>query len=137
MKMFKKLAGLCLALTLCVGLGAIASCGGSSKDDDKSTTSEAPAPATKYEVTVLNADGTSATDVKVQFCAMNADGTLGACYAPVAVDANGVCAYSPMGFPGVGIYEIHVLDSLSQPLELAEHVVTEATFGEYTVTLAE
>ena len=135
MKMFKKLAGLCLALTLCAGLGAIASCGGSSKDGDTST-SEAPAPATNYEVTVLNADGTSATDVKVQFCAVNADGSLGMCYMPVAVDANGVCSYIPMGFPGVGVYEIHVLDSANQQLSLTEHVVTEATFGAYTVTLA-
>lgn len=134
MKLFKKLAGLCLALTFCAGLCAVASCGGSKDkgDDSTPTTSEQPGVVTNYTVIVLNADGTPAADAKVQFCKVESDGTLGACYSPVSTDANGMCAYAPMGFPGEGLYEIHVIGA-----ELASVVRTEATFGVYTVTLAE
>lgn len=141
MKLFKKLAGLCLALTFCAGLCAVASCGGSKdKDTDNDSTpvtSEQPGEATCYTVIVLNADGTPATGVKVKFCAVNEDGSLGLCYNPVTVDENGVCEYNPMGFPGVGIYEIGVTNSSNQILNLVDHVITEAAFGAYTVTLAE
>ena len=134
MKLFKKLAGLCLALTFCAGLCAVASCGGSKDkgNDSTPTTSEQPGEATSYTVIVLNADGTPAADARVQFCKVESDGTLGACYSPVSTDANGMCAYAPMGFPGEGLYEIHVIGA-----ELASVVRTEATFGVYTVTLAE
>lgn len=150
MKLFKKLAGLCLALTFCAGLCAVASCGGSSKDDDSTPvtseevggsengTSEAPGVYSNYTVIVLNADGTPATDVRVQFCYVQEDGTLGGCLSPVAVDSNGICEYNPMGFPGVGVYEIHVLPvGSSTPLAVQADVRTEAAFGTYTVTLAE
>ena len=134
MKLFKKLAGLCLALTFCAGLCAVASCGGSKDkgNDSTPTTSEQPGEATSYTVIVLNADGTPAADARVQFCKVESNGTLGACYSPVSTDANGMCAYAPMGFPGEGLYEIHVIGA-----ELASVVRTEATFGVYTVTLAE
>lgn len=134
MKLFKKLAGLCLALTFCAGLCAVASCGGSKDkgNDSTPTTSEQPGEATSYTVIVLNADGTPAADARVQFCKVESDGTLGACYSPVSTDANGMCAYAPMGFPGEGLYEIHVIGA-----ELASVVRTEAAFGVYTVTLAE
>ncbi|MBE7101084.1 MAG: hypothetical protein E7364_05680 [Clostridiales bacterium] len=137
MKLFKKLAGLCLALTFCAGLCAVASCGGSKdKDTDKDSTpvtSEQPGEATCYTVTVLNADGTPAADARVQFCKVESDGTLGACYSPVTTDANGMCEYKDvMGFPGEGVYEIHVIGKT-----LKDVVRTEAAFGEYTVTLAE
>lgn len=134
MKLFKKLAGLCLALTFCAGLCAVASCGGSKDkgDDSAPVTSEQPGEATSYTVTVLNADGTPATGVKVQFCVVKDDGTLDGCYGAVSVDENGVCEYNPMGFPGEGVYEIHVINK-----ELKDVVRTEAAFGAYTVTLAE
>lgn len=134
MKLFKKLAGLCLALTFCAGLCAVASCGGSKDkgNDSTPTTSEQPGVVTNYTVIVLNADGTPAADARVQFCKVESDGTLGACYSPVSTDANGMCAYAPMGFPGEGLYEIHVIGA-----ELASVVRTEAAFGVYTVTLAE
>ncbi|MBQ3020435.1 MAG: hypothetical protein IJD77_07625 [Clostridia bacterium] len=136
MKLFKKLAGLCLALTFCAGLCAVASCGGKDKDTDKDSTpvtSEQPGEATCYTVTVLNVDGTPAADARVQFCKVESDGTLGACYSPVTTDANGMCEYKDvMGFPGEGVYEIHVIGKT-----LKDVVRTEAAFGEYTVTLAE
>ncbi len=134
MKLFKKLAGLCLALTFCAGLCAVASCGGSKDkgNDSTPTTSEQPGVVSNYTVIVLNADGTPAADARVQFCKVESDGTLGACYSPVSTDANGMCAYAPMGFPGEGLYEIHVIGA-----ELASVVRTEAAFGVYTVTLAE
>ena len=73
MKLFKKLAGLCLALTFCAGLCAVASCGGSKDkgNDSTPTTSEQPGEATSYTVIVLNADGTPAADARVQFCKDN------------------------------------------------------------------
>lgn len=135
MKLFKKLAGLCLALTFCAGLCAVASCGGSKDkgDDSTPTTSEQPGEATSYTVIVLNADGTPAADARVQFCKVELDGTLGACYSPVTTDANGMCEYKDvMGFPGEGVYEIHVIGKT-----LKDVVRTEAAFGAYTVTLAE
>ena len=135
MKLFKKLAGLCLALTFCAGLCAVASCGGSKdKDTDNDSTpvtSEQPGVVSNYTVIVLNADGTPATDVKVQFCIIE-NGETQACYGAVSTDANGMCAYAPMGFPGEGVYEIHVIGKT-----LKDVVKTEATFGSYTVTLAE
>ena len=136
MKLFKKLAGLCLALTFCAGLCAVASCGGSKdKDTDKDSTpvtSEQPGEATCYTVTVLNADGTPATGVNVQFCIVE-NGKIQACYGAVETDANGMCEYKDvMGFPGEGVYEIHVINK-----ELKDVVRTEAAFGAYTVTLAE
>ena len=144
MKLFKKLAGLCLALTFCAGLCAVASCGGSKdKDTDKDSTPVTSengetsedvggSEATCYTVTVLNADGTPATDVKVQFCIIENDETQ-ACYGAVSTDENGICEYKDvMGFPGEGVYEIHVIGKT-----LKDVVKTEATFGAYTVTLAE
>lgn len=136
MKLFKKLAGLCLALTFCASLCAVASCGGSKdKDTDKDSTpvtSEQPGETTCYTVTVLNADGTPATGVKVQFCIIE-NGETQACYGAVSTDENGICEYKDvMGFPGEGVYEIHVIGKT-----LKDVVKTEATFGSYTVTLAE
>lgn len=134
MKLFKKLAGLCLALTFCAGLCAVASCGGSKdkNNDSAPVTSEQPGVVSNYTVIVLNADGTPATGVKVQFCIIE-NGETQACYGAVSTDENGICEYKDvMGFPGEGVYEIHVIGKT-----LKDVVKTEATFGAYTVTLAE
>ena len=162
MKLFKKFASLCLALTFCVSLGAIASCGKTSAPDDNSapTTSDSivnsetsvvpevsedaetsvapetseedePAIPTVYTVIVLDASGAPVSGANVQFCSVDASGNLGVCYMPVATDANGICVYNPINFPGEGIYEIHVLNGTVNGA-----VRTEATFGTYTITLS-
>ena len=139
MKKFAKLASIILAAFLSFGVLALTACGG--KDDSESSTpAESSAPAESsdvvelgaYEITVLNADGSTASGVSVQLCIYE-NGKLGACLMPVAVGADGTVAYTAEK----NTYEIHVLDATYQPLELEEHVVTEAEYGSYTVTLAE
>ena len=85
-----------------------------------------------YEITVLNADGSAAKGVSVQLCIYE-NGKLGACLMPLAVGINGKVLYTAEK----NTYEIHVLDASYKPLELKDHVITEAEYGEYTVTLAE
>ncbi len=133
MKKFAKLASIILAAFLSFGILALTACGG--KDNSESSApaeSSATTEASAYEITVLNADGTAASGVSVQLCIYE-DGKLGACLMPQAVGANGKASYTAEK----NTYEIHVLDASYQPLELKEHVVTEAEYGEYTVTLAE
>lgn len=122
MKLFKKLAILCATLSLCVGFAAFASCG-SNADSSSDNPTESSTPSTDettkvnpddvipvpdgaagYYFKVINADGTPAKDVKVQLCV-----GLDLCYTPVAVDANGDVYYAPNGFPGAGVYDVHVL----------------------------
>ena len=99
---------------------------------ESATESSASIELSAYKITVLNADGTPAKDVKVQLCVVDESGKLGACLMPVAVNADSKVDYTA----DKNTYEIHVLDASMKPLELKEHVVTEAAYGEYTVTLA-
>jgi len=128
MKLFKKIAVLCMALTLCFGAGAaLTACGG----NDETSSSEQT--VTAYTFTVLNADGTAAKDINVQLCVL---GNAAACYMPMATDANGKVTYNPPGFPGEGEYEIHLLSKdLSTSLEFNGPVSTPTVYGEITLTL--
>ena len=133
MKKFAKLASIILAAFLSFGILALTACDG--KDNSESSApaeSSATTEASAYEITVLNADGTAASGVSVQLCIYE-DGKLGACLMPQAVGANGKVSYTAEK----NTYEIHVLDASYKPLELKDHVVTDAEYGEYTVTLAE
>ena len=128
----KKFASILLAAFLSFGALALTACGGKDESSSPATESSATTEASVYKITVLNADGTPATNVKVQLCIVDESGKLGACLMPVAVNADGKVDYTA----DKNTYEIHVLDSANTPLELKEHVVTEAEYGEYTVTLA-
>ncbi len=152
MKKIAKLASIILAAFLSFGVLAFTACGG--KDNSESNTptessvstgtnSSTPSNSSEessggvvelgsYEITVLNADGSAAKDVFVQLCIYE-NGSLGACLMPVAVGVNGKVSYTAEE----KTYEIHVLNASYQPLELEEHVITEAAYGSYTVTLAE
>lgn len=130
----KKFASILLAAFLSFGALALTACGGKDESSSPATESSATTEASVYKITVLNADGTPATNVKAQLCVVNADGSLGACLMPMPVDENGKVDYTLITTPG--IYEIHVVDEKNAQLELKEHVVTEAEYGEYTVTLA-
>ena len=127
----KKIVSIFLAVFLSFGSLALTACGGK-EESSSATESSASIELSAYKITVLNADGTPAKDVKVQLCVVDESGKLGACLMPVAVNADGKVDYTA----DKNTYEIHVLDASMKPLELKEHVVTEATYGEYTVTLA-
>jgi len=141
MKKFAKLASIVLAAFLSFGVLALTACGGGEDSPESSAPvtessvaieSSETAEANAYEITVLNADGSAASGVSVQLCIYE-DGKLGACLMPQAVGANGKVSYTAEK----NTYEIHVLDASYKPLELKDHVVTDAEYGEYTVTLAE
>lgn len=140
MKTFKKLAIFATALTLAFSFGAFAACGGGDKDNSSnSSPTESSTPTENvnenaYTFIVKNADGSAAQNVSVQLCTYNA--TYNACYAPVAVDANGISVYEPQsGFPGAGIYEIHLLDDMNNQVEFDGPTQTTAEYGEITLTL--
>ncbi len=81
MKLFKKLAVLCMALTLCVGIGAtVVACGGDEPDTSSSATVEG------YSFKVLKKDGSPATGYSVYLCQSGAP-TI--CLMPVDVAADG------------------------------------------------
>lgn len=104
MKIFKKLAALCMAISLCLGVGALASCGGSDGDSSSSVQQNTDAG---YLFKVVNADGSAATgDFAIALC----QGTT-LCYDTVNVDENGCVLYNAdtvEGFPGEGVYDIHI-----------------------------
>ncbi len=146
MKLFKKLALLTTALTLALSFGAFAACvddkessssepTSSSSTTDSSSTEETPTDA--YVFIVQNADGSAAKNVSVQLCTYKAGTTeLDACYAPVPVDAQGKCVYDPIGgYPGAGVYEIHLLDDMSEAVEFEGPAQTTAEFGTFTLIL--
>ena len=96
MKILKKLAALCTAISLFVIVGAFAACGGGEKADEAG-----------YLFKVVNADGSAATgDVAIALC----KGTS-VCYNTVTVDENGCVLYNSdtvSDFPGEGVYDIHI-----------------------------
>ncbi len=99
MKLFKKLAILCTALTLCVGVGAtVASCGGDKGGD---VTSEATQEG--YNFKVLKKDGTPAAGYQVQLCLA---GDAASCFMPVDVEEDGTVFYA---VDKTKEYEIHLM----------------------------
>lgn len=136
MKLFKKLAGACLALTFCFGMVGLVACGG-----DKGN----GAPQAKenaYNFLVYKADGSAAVGYKVQMCTTDGEAT---CYNPsAATDSNGF-TYITTGSscPAPAVYEVHVLlyndsTTMDEPVELSQTVYTPAEFSTdfITVTLA-
>ena len=120
MKILKKIAALCMAISLCVCVGVFAaSCGGAG-DSSATQSSEAPQTATGYLFKIVDKDGNAVTSytcevagetvtnpIQVQLC----QGTT-MCFMPVALDDNGQAIYNAttaMGFPGAGVYDIHIL----------------------------
>ncbi|MBQ2769154.1 MAG: hypothetical protein IJF44_04190 [Clostridia bacterium] len=99
MKVFKKLAGLCLALTLCSGICAFAACGESEPADDSTPHSSTPVAKEGYKFKIVDKDGNPVQGYKVQLC-------INTCTFSEATDANGEVTYG--GDEGEGAYEIHV-----------------------------
>ena len=115
MKNFKKIAGLCLALTLCVGMMAFAACGdggntppvSSSTPPASSESAEEPV-ATGHKFRVLDKDGKPVAGVVIQLC-------KDTCTFSAATDANGEVSYA--GGDGEVAYDIHVwtVDPMNNP----------------------
>ncbi len=131
MKLFKKLAGACLALTFCFGMVGLVACGG--KGDNGGDGSQANA----YNFMVYTADQQPAAGYYVQMCTTDSSGT---CYNPVAIGADGKVSITKneASCPAEAVYEVHILDNTYTPMETTETVYTPATFStEYIViTLA-
>ncbi len=140
MKAFKKLAGLCLGLTLCFGLCAFAACDKESAPESSSPAVESSSPAdeneaTAYVFTVLDKDGNPLKDYRVLLCYM--DGENESCLAPVTTDADGKAIVNPKQYgKAADVYDIHVMTATSSDyLDFEGAEKTEAVYGEYTLKL--
>ena len=135
MKAFKKIASLCLGLTLCAGLCAFAACEKEAAPETSSpvaTESSSTAPeteeATAYVFTVLDKDGNPLKDMAVLLCIPGSG-----CFPPIYTDENGkVTSDKP-----AQVLEIHVANKGDEDnyLEFEGEQKTAATYGEYTLKL--
>lgn len=102
MKLFKKLAGACLAMTLCFGMASLVACGGDKGDNSP------VAKANAYNFLVYKADGSAAVGYKIQMCTVDGNAT---CYAPSTATDNNGFTYITTGSscPAPAKYEVHVL----------------------------
>ena len=127
MKLFKKLAGACLALTLCFGAFGLVACG--EKEDNGFTPQE-----NAYNFQVLNAEGEGVEGYKVLICL-----TGGACSPLMATDADGYVAISGVNLPvanTAGEYEIHVMaPTPAGYLDYEGAEMTPAAFSTEIITL--
>ena len=152
MSKIKKLISILASAVLCFATFALVACNGdessstpvnteSSDTGSSDTGSSDPGSEDEelngYLFTVNNADGTAASNVFVQLCTINADGSLGSCFMPIMVN-NGTVEYTFDGFTA-GVYEIHLLASDCQtPLEYEEtNKKTPASYSEITLTIAD
>ena len=142
MKIFKKIAGLCLALTLCAGMLAFTACGdgGNTPPASSSTppaSSEQPdtQKATGHKFRVLDKDGKPVAGVFIQLC-------KDTCTFSAATDANGEVSYA--GGDGEVEYSIHVwtVDPMNNPdgkevkeFEFEGEAKTPAVVGEDVIVL--
>ena len=119
MKIFKKLAIVCLSLTMMAGVAAFTACG--NNNGNNNTNSETPATET-YNFKVVNADGTPAVGYVIQLC-------INTCTFSQPTNASGEVSYA--GTEGAGAYEIHVFTANpaegGEPVEFtgATHTPTE------------
>ena len=120
-KKIKTVLLLCLTLCAAVFALAFASCGETSD-----------VPEGYYRITVVYDDGTPVTDVDVQLCIVNEDGSIGMCLSHIpTVDKNGVADVRVSD--DSRIYHIQ-LNGLPDGQEYSD-VNTTAGVREYTVTV--
>ncbi len=95
MKLFKKLATICTALILSLGLGAaFAACDGNEGGNSLPQNSSQADTSVKYNFYVVKADGTPAVGYGIQLCKRKANGELGSCLNAVGVGADGTAKVS-------------------------------------------
>lgn len=126
MKIFKRLATVLMALTLCFGFaGALTAC-----DDEGGAGSSSEQPANNaYVFTVVDKDGAPVKDAIIQLCIPN-----GSCLmAMPTTDANGKATFEA---PEAAVYDIHVWAAgMTQEYTLTGVTQTPATYGAVTVTI--
>lgn len=147
MNKFKKLATLCMALMLSVGLSVFAACNNSaSSSEDVSSdvesvevSSEAESegeeeaePTDCYKFIAVDEQGNPMANVGIQLC--TADNSM--CYMPVNTNSEGICYYGAEtieDFPGAGAYVVHIVPEI--PGYTIDEIVTPTSYGEVTVVL--
>lgn len=139
MKTLKRVLPLILAFTLTCFAFA---CGG------------ANTPATHFDVTVtyengaavngltdgnagVTADGKAGTEIKVQFCKLNEDGTLGSCSTPATLGEYGKYSVKIADLEaicGAGDFELHLL-GVKDEYEYETKTVVNAKNAKVTIVL--
>lgn len=142
MKNITKLATLCMALLLSLGLGVMTACDNtpaeSSSPAASSETSSNSTPstdaATAYSIQLIDESGAPLSGYAIQLC----KGTT-ACYNPCFTDANGMVSYS---FPKINkvptpdAYDIHVWDAdMTQEYTYSGDHTTPAEYDGTTIVL--
>ncbi len=125
MKFFKKLAVLCMALTLCFGVGStFAACG-----DDKGSTSSSVQETIAYKFKITTANDEPAGGYRVLLC----DST-GTCGMFQVADENGVVEYPASALPGsktAAAYDIHVMPPDINDSTYLDHTGLKKTPAEF------
>ena len=128
MKTLKKFVGLTLGLMFSLCFCAFTACGGG----DNSSSNNGNDNVTAYTFIVKNADGSNVADgYFVQLC--TADNS--SCDMPIAI-VDGKAVYTSPNITEPGSYEVHVLSSDYNQVELKEHYMTNSEkFETYTIYL--
>ena len=122
MKTLKKWMAILVATVLSLGICVLATaCKGN--EDDKGN-------ATAYTFQILDANGNGAEGYSIQLCAKT-----GTCYAPAKADASGNVTYNAAGFPGEGVYDIHVLDLNNKPIAFEGANETPANYNSNVIVI--
>ena len=112
-----------VATVLSLGICALAT---ACKDNEDGANNN----ATAYTFQIVDANGNGAEGYAVQLCAKS-----GTCYNFVIADASGNVTYTPDGFPGEGVYDIHVLDAAKKQVTFDGEQETPATYNSNVIVL--
>ena len=148
MSKIKKLISLLAAATLCLGTLAFTACGGDDSSTPANTNTESSDTGSNEEITdayvsyVKNADGTPATNVRVQLC-KGLEFCLG--QLPELVDESGKVVIKPSETKLNGVacgadeYDIHLWSGdMANEVQFEEtNKKTPATYSEITLTIAD
>ena len=152
MNKFKKLATLCMALMLSVGVSVFAACNNSASSSEdvssdvesvevssevESEGEEEAEPTDCYKLIIVDEEGNPIPNVQIQLCEAE---NPSVCFMPIKANADGICYYgngmmtiANMELSGfsAGAWEIHVLDAGYT----LDRTVTPTTYGEVSVVL--
>ena len=145
MNKFKKLATLCMALALSVGMSIFVACNnGTESSADTSVESSVSSsvetssedneqePTDCYKFIVVDEQGNPMANVGIQLCL--ADNSI--CYMPVMTNEDGICYYGAetiKNFPGAGEYVVHIVPEVKG--YTIDEIITPTAFGEVTVVM--
>jgi hypothetical protein len=129
MKLSKKILSLCMAAALCFGVGALTACGGNGGSSESSSSNEQSASGYLFKVVTADGQAPEVGVYQIQLCK-----GVESCFMPIALDENGTAMINEsviVGFPGAGVYDIHILGP-----ELNEDGFPYAEYEGATVTPA-